>query len=110
MDFKEIYKPPFKAEKDGIYIVSANGVRTFTVAANNTKDEAEYFVGLLNGEGKEKYDDVLIFGDHKIVTSHASVFIVRGIGYLLGIESMSLGEAYGVQDDFIKWVIERIKK
>ena len=110
MDFKEIYKPPFKADKDGIYIVSANGVKAFTVAANNLKDEAEYFASLLNGEGKEKYDDVLIFGDHKIVTSHASVFIVRGIGYLLGIESMPLEEAYKTQDDFIKWVIEKIKK
>lgn len=110
MDFKKIWKPPFTTDADGIFIKSADGVKTFTLAANNPKNEADNIVALLNDEGGEKYEDVLLFGDHKIITSHASVLITRGIGHLIGSEKLALGEAYETQDKFIEWVIGKLKK
>jgi hypothetical protein len=38
------------------------------------------------------------------------VLITRGIGHLIGRTNLSLGEAYKTQDDFIEWVINKIKE
>ena len=110
MDFREIWKPPFVVDSDGIFIKASDGVKAFTVAANNPKAEAENIVALLNDNGGEKYKEVLIYGDHKIVTSHASVLITRGFGSLVGITNLSVDDAYKMQDDFIKWVVDKIKE
>ena len=73
-------------------------------------EEATNVVLLLNGEGGEKYDNILLFGGNKIITSHASVLITRGFGELIGNEKLSLEEAYQTQDDFTDWVIKKIEK
>jgi hypothetical protein len=109
MDFKKVYKPPFVTDDIGLYIKTSDGVKSFTVAANDPKKEADNIVALLNDEGGEKYDEIMRLSD-KIVTSHASFLVTRGLGHLLGIEKLSIEEAYQTQDDFVDWVISKIKK
>ena len=108
MDFTEIYKPPFKADDLGVYVISSNGVKTFTVAANNPKEEADNVAALLNDEGGTKYKKLMLYGDHKIVTSNAFVLITRGFGHIIGREGMTLEEGYKVQDDFISWAMDKL--
>lgn len=110
MDFRKIWTPPFHVTDDGIYIKASNGVKAFTVAANSPKEEAENIVALLNDEGGEKYKDILLFGDNKIITSHASVLVTRGFGHLIGSEKLPLEEAYATQDEFTNWVVEKLKE
>lgn len=110
MDFKEVYYPPFSTDDAGIYIKSANGVKAFTVAANDPKKEADNIVAILNDKGGDKYTDLMVFGDHKIITSHASVLVTRGLGHLIGSEKMLLEDAFRLQDEFIKWTIEKLRK
>jgi len=110
MDFNKVYIPPFSTDDIGLYVKSSNGVKAFTIAANNPKEEADNLVALLNGTGGNKYKDIMIYGGCKLVTSNASVFVTRGFGYLLGIENLSVEEAVQTQDDFIKWIIEKIKE
>ena len=110
MDFMKVYTPPFKVTDDGLFIKASNGVKAFTVAAKNPVEEATNIVLLLNGEGGEKYDNILLFGGNKIITSHASVLVTRGFGELIGNEKLSLEEAYQTQDDFTDWVIKKLEK
>ena len=110
MDFREVYYPPFSTDEMGLYIKSANGVKAFTVAANDPKKEADNIVAVLNDNGGEKYTDLMIFGDCKIITSHASVLVTRGLGHLIGSEKMLLEDALRLQDEFIKWTIEKLRK
>ena len=110
MDFRKIWIPPFHITDDGIFIKASNGVKAFTLAANNLKEEAENIVALLNDEGGEKYKDILLFGDNKIVTSHASVLVTRGFGHLMSSEKLPLEEAFATQDEFTKWVITKLKE
>lgn len=110
MDFREIYCPPFKVTDGGIYIKASNGVKAFTIAAKNIEEEAKNIVLLLNDEGGEKYDSTMLFGDAKIVTSHASVLITRGFGYLIGTLKLSVENACKIQDEFTDWVIKKLEK
>ena len=110
MDFREIYFPPFSTDETGLFIRSANGVKAFTVAANDPKKEADNVVAVLNDTGGEKYADLMIFGDCKIITRHASVLVTRGLGHLIGSQNMLLEDAYRLQDEFMEWVIKKLKK
>lgn len=110
MNFKDIYSPPYKTDDMGLYIKSANNVTSFTIAANNPKEEADNIVAVLNGTGGKKYKHLMLYGGHKIVTSNASVLITRGLGHLLGIEGMTLEEAYKTQDEFIEWTMKQLQE
>ena len=109
MSFEDIYKAPFSTDKYGLYVKSSNGVKAFTVAADNPKEEADNMVALLNGEGGTKYKKTFVMGE-KIVTSNASVFITRGWGNLIGVEKLSPEDACKIQDEFISHVISKIKE
>jgi hypothetical protein len=108
MEFAKVYKPPFHTDEAGLFIKASNGVKAFTVAAIDPKEEADNMVALLNDEGGKKYRKVMLFGGDKIVTSDASVFVTRGYGYLIGNENLSPEDAFKVQDDFIHWVLNKI--
>ena len=112
MDFKEIYKPPFKVTDDGLFIKASNNVKAFTVAAKNPEEEANNIVSILNDDKGEieKYDSILLFGGNKIITSHASVLVTRGFGELIGNAKLSVEEACKTQDDFIDWVVKKLEK
>jgi hypothetical protein len=109
MDFKEVYKPPFRVDM-GIYGFSSNGTTTFTAFGSVAQKNLAKVVELLNGERTDKFkkDDIIVKKDKLFI--EGDVILVRGWGKLIGSGGLNLPpqEAAKLQDDFIAWVVENI--
>lgn len=113
IDFKTVYKPPFKVIDD-ISTVSVNGVKTFSAFSEKAQKHMQRIVDILNGKSDEKYRKEDVHINRAEIHVEDSIVIVRGWGYLTGNGVRALGlfpnEAAIVQDDFIKWVVSKITK
>jgi len=110
MDFKEVYQAPFKMDDYNMYGICANGTKAFTAFSGEARKELVRIVDLLNGKGeKYKKDEITVEKGAKL-TVKGNLIIVRGWGRLIGFGGLGLSakEAVKIQDDFIKWVVERI--
>lgn len=112
IDFKTVYKPPFKVADHKISAYSANGVNTFSAFSDKAQRHMSRIVDILNGTSSEKYNKTDVYVNRAELHVEDSVIIVRGWGYLTGNGVRALGlfpiEAAKVQDDFIKWVVNKI--
>lgn len=110
VNFKDVYKPPFRIANCDITVRSDNGVPAFTAFSEKSRKHMLNIMNILNGEAGEKYSK------DKISVSGAELSVdgckigVRGWGYLTGGGALNLDvpEAVKVQDAFIAWVVSKI--
>lgn len=108
IDFKEVWKAPFHS--DGLYIFSGNNV----MAATNFNDDDKGIKILndicdaLNGKEITKYNNIQV--NDCALTIDECLIVIRGWGHLTGIGGLHLEpeEAVKVQDEFIKYIVNKI--
>lgn len=108
IDFKEVWKAPFR--NDGLYIWSFNNVMTATnIAGKKGKKVLQDICDALNGGKISGYKDIEVDGCE--LTINGCLIRIRGWGYLIGIGGLRLKpeEAVKVQDEFINYIVDKIK-
>ena len=113
MDFKEIYKLPFRVIIDGMCAMSANGVKTFTAFDPASQKELKRIIDILNGDSTFKYDRNSIKAEKDVIyINKESIVLVRGWGHLTGSGGLGMkpNDAAKLQDEFIEWIINTISE
>lgn len=108
MDFQEVYQPQFWT--DGIYAWSANGVMSLMIDDGICKDTEtlmEKTCSMLNGSLVPTKKLNLVYSPPTIYLNEKPFLIIRGWGHLKA-EGFSENDAIKIQDDFAKWVMEKI--
>lgn len=108
MEHNEVFKGPFKADKQCCYIWCNNG----TQVCFNVMDERDARLGkriadcLNNAPDCNRFDDIGVSRDGQyICDGHTPLLCVRGWWYLTGTGGLHLEgkEAARIQDEFVKW-------
>ena len=112
MDFKEVYKLPFKVVIDGMCAKSSNGVKTFTAFDPASQGELKRIIDVLNGDSNYRYDKKSIKVEKDIIYIGKNIILVRGWGNLTGSGGLGMNsnDAAKLQDDFIKWIVDTISE
>ena len=112
MDFKEVYKLPFRVIIDGMCAMSANGVKTFTAFDPASQGELKRIIDVLNGDSNYRYDKKSIKIEKDIIYIGKNIILVRGWGYLTGSGGLGMNpkDAAKLQDDFIRWIVDTISE
>lgn len=113
MDFKEIYKLPFRIIIDGMCAMSSNNVKTFTAFDPASQVELKRIIDILNGDSTIKYDRNSIRAEKDaIYVNKESIILVRGWGYLTGSGGLGMNpnDAAKLQDEFIEWIVDTISE
>lgn len=117
MDFKDIFKPPFSTDDYGIYMFAKNDVIALEYYSDRTSydgDILKQLCTLLNGKSNTfKHtikEDVKNANDCFIMLENGDVITVRSWGYLTGVKHLSNKDAAAVQDNFLDWVVNKIKE
>lgn len=108
MNFQEIYQPDFWT--DGIYAWSSNGTMSLMIDEDICKDTEtlmERTCAMLNGAIKPTKKLNLDYDAPTIFLNGKPFLIVRGWGHLKA-EGFSENDAIKIQDDFAKWVMDKI--
>lgn len=105
--WNDIWKLPFTAIYSP-YIYSDNNV---TVATCFDEETLVNVCNLLNDKGGTAYKEVEIRGKGMLMLGNIP-FVVRGWGHLTGVRALNLSdkEASKIQDEFIEWIISKIKE
>jgi len=114
MDWKKIYKLPFKCD-DYNYVWTDNGTMALTFdidyCEEYQRDVMLKVVNKLNGDSSIKFknkfelkDDIEFYYDNEFA------FTIRGWGHLTspGGLNLSMDEAANIQDDFAQWILETL--
>ena len=104
----EIYQPAFWT--DGIYIWSSNGVMALMVDDDVCKDTDSLMhktCKILNGEDSPSKPNTLTYDAPTIQMNGKPFLVVRGWGHLKS-EGFSSEDAADIQDEFAKWVIDKL--
>lgn len=118
INFKDVWKPPFKYDGWG-YIWSSENVMTFTFDdIGDTEDEykkintiAKNFVNVLNGDDYEKMEGLTVKNGCDIYLSDKCLGYFRGWGHLCGNTlRLKPEDAAKIQDEFINDFISKISK
>lgn len=120
INFKDVWKPPFKYDGWG-YIWSSNNVMTFTVDLYyDTEDEysrinkiMKNFVKVLNDEKDfEKMEGITVRNGCDIYLNDECLGYFRGWGHLTGSGALNLKPdvAAKIQDEFINDFVSKISK
>lgn len=117
MDFKEIFKTPFYTDDYGLYVFDKDSnicLDYYSDRIDYNPDITKQLCALLNGESdtfehkiKEHVKNVT---DCFIMLENGDVITVRGWGYLIGVLKLSNKDASKVQDDFLDWIVNKIKE
>lgn len=119
MDFKEVYKLPFKLYN---YTVLTNDMKRafdFNIKALLihlddvvlSPKQKELIVDKLNGKTTTPIIDVSYKSPYLYIKDKC-IAVVRGWGYLVGTGGLNLPEeeAAKIQDDFGNWIVETLTK
>lgn len=118
MDFKDIFKAPYNTDEYGIYMFDADENICLEYNPATTYDETtlHQVAKILNGEDEWFPHDI----NKATVTKNATdcfvmfengdVLTVRSWGYLTGVKHLSNKDAAAVQDNFLDWVVNKIKE
>lgn len=117
MDFKDIFKSPFSTDDYGLYVFDKES----NICLDYSSDRDDYnpnilkqLCALLNGESdtfKHKIKEyVKNANDCFVMLENGDVITVRSWGYLTGVKHLSNKDAAKVQDDFLDFVVNRIKE
>lgn len=117
MDFKDIFKPPFSTDDYGLYVFDKES----NICLDYSSDRDDYnpnilkqLCMLLNEESDTFEYKIAEYvknaTDCFIALENGDTIIVRGWGYLTGVLKLSNKDAGKVQDDFLDWIISKIKE
>jgi hypothetical protein len=111
MDWKEVYKLPFKYD-DYNYVWADNGTMTLTFdidyCEENKRDIILKVVNKLNGDSSIKFKNKFELEEIEFYYDNEFVFTIRGWGHLTGVLKLSEIEAEKTQDDFALWILETL--
>ena len=110
--FEDVYKKPFRADENGCFVWSSNGVMTFSIYDNVNLPFMKRVCRVLNGEIKADFPHKFEASkkDTAILYNGELVFFVRGWGHLTGCGALNLNPklAANIQDDFIAHVVKTL--
>lgn len=117
MDFKDIFKAPYHCDDYGIYMFAQDDVIALDYYSDRTSydgDILKQLCALLNGESDTFEHKIKEYvknaTDCFIMLENSDVITVRSWGYLTGVKHLSNKDAAKVQDDFLDFVVNRIKE
>ena len=114
MKWTDVWKPPFKYDHYG-YVWDADNVMTFTVDDLTKKNDGwmqefcDNLVNALNGDDCRKYPDLHI-DECDLYRGEELIGYFRGWGHLCGGLRLSADKAAAVQDEMIRFVMEKISE
>lgn len=110
MNFKEIYKAPYRLECN--YVWCSNGVMALTFEDIVPEYVQIKIVNAMNEDSKIyfksaelKYNKTEVWIENKGVPS----IHIRGWGYLTGFMNLNSQNAIFIQDSFAEWILSLIK-
>lgn len=117
MDFKDIFKPPFSTDDYGLYVFD----KDFNICLDYHSNRIDYnpditkqLCALLNRESDTfEYkikENVQNATDCFIMLENGDVITVRAWGYLIGVLKLSNKDAAKIQDDFLDYIVNKIKE
>jgi len=109
-NWKEIYQLPL--EYDGFnYAFGKNGVMAITFNFGMNKDDKSKIIDIINGIDDNTIKDINFKGCD-FYQDKEYIFCVRGWGYLTGCGALNYSEekAIKIQDNFIKYINDRLDK
>ncbi len=121
MDFKKIYfkgeSPKFHCDPYGIYIFTGEYADGDGLLALDTNLDDGYMMqslcNFLNGElnvFQPRIKEVILDNNDAAIVFEGDFEVrARGWGYLTGVKNLSNEEAAQVQNDFINWIVDKIK-
>lgn len=116
MKASDVWFPPFRTDLYG-WIYDKNNEPVFSFEIPTSEEEDLEFVGMarnivniLNGKEGEKYAGLSIKDGCDLYQENRLIGSFRGWGHLTGRLNLSCEEAARVQDEFIEFCLEKIKK
>lgn len=117
MNFKDIFKPPYSTDDYGIYMFDADE----NICLDYTSDRTSYngdilkqLCSFLNGDADAFKHEVkeVVTDAHNcyFVLENNDIIGVRGWGYLTGVKHLSNKDAAKLQDDFLDYIVNKIKE
>lgn len=117
MDFKDIFKAPYSTDDYGLYVFDKEDnicLDYYSDRIDYNPDITKQLCSLLNGESDTFEHKIKEYvknaNDCFIILENSDVITVRGWGYLTGVLKLSNKDAAKIQDDFLDWVINKIKE
>lgn len=117
MDFKDIFKAPFSSDY-GLYCFDADKHICLEYNSENVFDEhiVQQIADILNDKPSKFNKDinkatvVKNATDCFVMFEDGDVITVRGWGYLTGVLHLSGKDAAKIQDDFLDFIVNKIKE
>lgn len=117
MDFKEIFKAPYSTDDYGVYMFAQDDIIALTYYSNRTSydgDILKQLCAFLNEESDIFEHKIKEYAqtpdDCFIMFENGDIIAVRSWGYLTGVLKLSNKDAAKIQDDFLDWVVNKIKE
>ena len=112
MDWKKVYKLPFKYD-DYNYVWADDGTMTLTFdidyCEKDKRDVILKVVNKLNGDSSIKFKKKFELRNNiEFYYDNEFAFDIRGWGHLIGVLNLSIIEAAKTQDDFALWILETL--
>lgn len=110
LNFKKIFILPLhRATFRSIYVYSSNNIKVFTVLSDDDK-LIDKILSIINGNSIETFNDVT-YENSTIYINKTPIFLLRGWGYLTGLNGLNLSEYHAVkiQKDFKNFIIDKLK-
>lgn len=117
MNFKDIFKAPFATDDYGLYVFD----KEFNICLDYYSSRIDYnpditkqLCALLNGESDTFEHKIKEYvknaTDCFVMLENGDTITVRSWGYLTGVLKLSDKDAAKIQDDFLDWVVNKIKE
>lgn len=111
MTWEEVYKLPLQYnEYCPSWVFDSDNNHTLDIFTESDDDEfVKEIIDVLNGKSDKKFE--IIEQRPTIIKLQNATIIIRGWGRLIGIGGLHLPEkeAAQIQDDFQKWIAEKLK-
>lgn len=114
LTFNEVYKLPLQVDRYcPDYIYTSNEVMALTMY--NDEDKDYYLItDIINGNVKSEIKNKITYDKNNAIILFDEVpkIMIRGWGHLTGTGALNLSEedAIKIQDDFAKFIIEKLTK
>jgi len=104
----QIYKLPLKLDDYNTYAWSKNGTMSLMFDGRIKKEDKEKIIKCINGEINFKISN-LNEKDTEFFDGDDYIFCVRGWSYLTRTLNFKVNKAAKIQDDFCKYILNKLK-
>ena len=126
--FNEVYKLPLRADKyvpSVVWTADGHGALDFVTETKNdiewdeliTVKKANQYLNVINGKKKSQFAETFVYEDSYIYYKDDNedlhpVISIRGWGYLISTGGLNLSteDAIKIQDDFGKYIVEKLNE